>query len=543
MDSIMDNTRLLHIKEKLLKLKELDKEYKIFGSKKHQYKMNEKKRLKDLEEFEILHQITVPEEYKIFLTEIGNGGAGPYYGLFSFEDGINIAKDDYYAPKLDIPFAHEFPFNNEVTKNFIDHYRECLEEGEYNKIKRLITPDILTGVLFLSDYGCGEEFILVVKGEQQGKVWFEGGNLISCLKRDNRTQMSFFDWYEDWLDRSLAELDSLHYPLSFERNITILNCNKKELKEIAKKIEEYKDVKNLTLSEDNLSVFPKEVFQFKKLHVLFLPQNFILNIPEEISDLKDLKKLKLDFTSQVTLPHSLDQLEHLEEISISNNKSIEEIPEIIGMVTSLKRLNFSSCEKLKKIPENIGNLKNLENLNLSNCHSLKILPASIQSLENLETLEIIIDNLDLEDTLQKIKKLPKLRTLKLSYQLTYSQSLGELKNLKNLEIYQNDTLFYQGYKHVPIPEQVALIPYLGSLKISGYQVQSLPINIGKMQELKVLNIKGTSIKEFPHSLQKLTHLEKIKARLKTNQNPGILASEKEKVIQWFPRAKILISEF
>ena len=36
--------------------------------------------------FEEKHNLLLPEEYKFFLTQIGNGGAGPYYGLYSLDE-------------------------------------------------------------------------------------------------------------------------------------------------------------------------------------------------------------------------------------------------------------------------------------------------------------------------------------------------------------------------------------------------------------------------------------------------------------------------
>ena len=77
------------IEEKLKKLIELDKDFSIFGSESHEYIINSKLTEEEIQNFEAKNQLTLPSEYREYLKNIGNGGAGPFYGLLELEDNDN----------------------------------------------------------------------------------------------------------------------------------------------------------------------------------------------------------------------------------------------------------------------------------------------------------------------------------------------------------------------------------------------------------------------------------------------------------------------
>src|SRR4051794_31428879 len=61
----------------------------VFGAGAHRYKLNPPLSVSVVQAFEERHGVTLPEDYRLFMTEIGNGGAGPYYGVLPF------GKDDH----------------------------------------------------------------------------------------------------------------------------------------------------------------------------------------------------------------------------------------------------------------------------------------------------------------------------------------------------------------------------------------------------------------------------------------------------------------
>ena len=56
-----------------------------FGESKHGFRLGPPLGEGELAAFEQVHGVSLPAGYRAFLTEIGNGGAGPYYGLVPLE--------------------------------------------------------------------------------------------------------------------------------------------------------------------------------------------------------------------------------------------------------------------------------------------------------------------------------------------------------------------------------------------------------------------------------------------------------------------------
>src|SRR3954471_13202596 len=73
---------------RLADLDRRDQRRRVFGASSHDYKLDPPLPVAVIEAFEGRHGVSLPEDYRHFITEVGNGGAGPYYGLLPF------AKDD-----------------------------------------------------------------------------------------------------------------------------------------------------------------------------------------------------------------------------------------------------------------------------------------------------------------------------------------------------------------------------------------------------------------------------------------------------------------
>ena len=82
----MSNTfPIEELRSLLEKARATDADLKQFGAQNHKYQWNAPAALKEIEEFEQETGISLPDGYRNFLLQAGNGGAGPFYGLFSLE--------------------------------------------------------------------------------------------------------------------------------------------------------------------------------------------------------------------------------------------------------------------------------------------------------------------------------------------------------------------------------------------------------------------------------------------------------------------------
>lgn len=201
--------KMQQIKTKLVKLAELDKSLKLFGSQSHSYCLNPCISPGELNNFESRYGVTLPQDYRQFLLELGNGGAGPGYGLFKLEDEIvtggNDTEDREYQ-RLAQPF---------LLKSMWD--------GEEENDQNINAQQARQGTIAIATYGCGVDALLVVTGEQRGHIWIDdrsndGGiypfsseccafyhdDPYSLETVDDTAALSFYDWYQDWLNRYLV---------------------------------------------------------------------------------------------------------------------------------------------------------------------------------------------------------------------------------------------------------------------------------------------------------------------------------------------------
>ena len=153
--------QITRIKEKLEQLKSRDKKFRLFGAAKHKYELNTVLSGEIIEEFEKAHKISLPIPYRHFLLEIGDGGAGPFYGVVKLEDSIYAdmdfkAESEIVNPSM--PFPHKEP--QLVYAEGVDEDEE-FDEDEFEKIWK--DPKHIQGIIRLFNIGCVDHIGLVVK--------------------------------------------------------------------------------------------------------------------------------------------------------------------------------------------------------------------------------------------------------------------------------------------------------------------------------------------------------------------------------------------
>lgn len=212
---------------KLEELKTIDKQLTVFGSSSHEYQLNPPLSAKAVETIEAKYGCSLPEDYKYFITNIGNGGAGPFYGVFPLgqqDDNYDMRSwdDGYLIGDLSKPFPHTQHWNlPDAFWKKQPSPDECETEEEEDAQweaweKELEThywaPHIMHGAIPICHQGCAIRTWLVVTGPMQGTVWddYRCDNAgISPLKNEDGKYLSFSEWYSDWLDQSLLEAKSI----------------------------------------------------------------------------------------------------------------------------------------------------------------------------------------------------------------------------------------------------------------------------------------------------------------------------------------------
>jgi hypothetical protein len=162
-----------------------------FGSNHHRFRLNAPLEEAELCRFETAHGIELPACYRAFLRYAGNGGAGPYYGIFPLQ-GWN----DFAGSVLD-----EIPAGFLATSS-------PLRPGPNGGLDIGSEDSVLAaygGTLSVGTQGCTYCMQLIVTGPWRGRVaYVDVGGAPPFVVRDE----DFLSWYERWLDELLNGYDT-----------------------------------------------------------------------------------------------------------------------------------------------------------------------------------------------------------------------------------------------------------------------------------------------------------------------------------------------
>lgn len=184
----------------------MDPKFEMFGVSMHQYKLNPPIDLSFVREIEKNYHFLLPEDYVQFITEVGDGGAGPDYGIIGFGNFLMKAESpgaekfrEAYRCSLTKPLQlcpmelneveEYYAFSKEAYKKNPENY--FVEIGEFNEYTLCDT----NGYFGLGTHGCQWDFGLITAGERRGQVFDtdnQGGYKFVAY--------SFSEFYQNWLD-------------------------------------------------------------------------------------------------------------------------------------------------------------------------------------------------------------------------------------------------------------------------------------------------------------------------------------------------------
>lgn len=154
----------------------LDPNSQIFGAMRHRWRFSPALGSGEVLRFGGLIGSELPADYRRYLVELGNGGAGPYYGI----EPLEIWEQGGSHPSR--PFSLMSAYKN----------GDALPEGAHPH----------DGCIRLSEIGCGYQAFLVVRGDRAGEVWddYLAGDGDFAKVADD-----FGSWMHRWADQTLRQ--------------------------------------------------------------------------------------------------------------------------------------------------------------------------------------------------------------------------------------------------------------------------------------------------------------------------------------------------
>ena len=167
------------------RLEILDRRRVAFGAGRYKYRFNPPLELAQVQDFERRYQVELPTPLRRFLTEMGNGGPGPYYGVTPLQ---------FDSPQL----LETFPYTN--CTEFDDETPDAAWESA------------IPGAIEIGEYGCATYFLMVLKGRFAGEIWtdarWETG--IAPYAGDVKYPTTFDGWWLGTMRRHLELFEQIH---------------------------------------------------------------------------------------------------------------------------------------------------------------------------------------------------------------------------------------------------------------------------------------------------------------------------------------------
>ena len=184
--------------KRILKLleqaKAKDPNFERFGAHSHQYKLSAPAGEEMIQEFEKQQGIRLPEEYRDFLMLVGNGGAGPYYGLYGLKTQEKELGDSH---GLRLYRVQEKPV---IYPKMSEEDWDKAADLEGRRKGEKVHP--YAGVLPIGSQGCTLMTGLMLSGPYRGQIVYYDEDY--CGKPFFVREKGFLSWYERWLREVIA---------------------------------------------------------------------------------------------------------------------------------------------------------------------------------------------------------------------------------------------------------------------------------------------------------------------------------------------------
>jgi hypothetical protein len=210
----------------LAALRLADPHCKLFGARSHRYELHTPATEAEVAAVEAEWEFTLPADHREFLLEAGNGGAGPFYGLFPL--GMNDNLSDFVPWRGGglvndpaAPFAHTEAWNElpkedpEEEKELQERFKHIPENQRWlhtmtaRKGYQRYWVEAADGAIPICHQGCNLRVWLIVTGQEAGHVWMDDradGEGLYPATAPGKTRLTFTEWYMAWIEASLRKL-------------------------------------------------------------------------------------------------------------------------------------------------------------------------------------------------------------------------------------------------------------------------------------------------------------------------------------------------
>lgn len=211
-----------------------DMDFPLFGSHSHAHLFQPPLPVEDAEAWEELMEVRLPEDYRLYLTRLGNGGAGPAYGIASFRCPLQdclrepaVFSDDQEERFNDLArrwYAYSNEDEDQLYRAYCEQTSEerrmnCCDwsEARYRFVEKTVIHFLFkSGQLFIANQGCSQDIYLLLSGSHRGfchgsseeydysyPFWYQPSNRRAAITwpRYRETLTTFSDYFMDYVNR------------------------------------------------------------------------------------------------------------------------------------------------------------------------------------------------------------------------------------------------------------------------------------------------------------------------------------------------------
>ena len=162
----------------------------VFGASLHKFKLHPVIEEHELRAYEKKYAFEMPDEFRGFLLEVGNGGAGPFYGIWGIGNSrLPVDPHLYREPSV-------------IVKNFKGRPGEPWQQEILGEGWESLEEDWDKGNMYLAEAGCGAFLYMVMNGPCRGKIFVTDWWSASPRFEEPST---FLDFYEAWQESCITD--------------------------------------------------------------------------------------------------------------------------------------------------------------------------------------------------------------------------------------------------------------------------------------------------------------------------------------------------